>query len=115
VKEIVTRSAVEAPIETPKIDFDTNPFETPALSEEELIAELEREKGTRVTTELSPPGELYLYEIEGGELLKVVRMRKISDCDYFRDFVQGLSDDAHSSTWYTECAQTLYDEAARRQ
>jgi hypothetical protein len=115
VREIVTRSAVGGPIETPLIDFESNPFETPALSEEELIAELEKEKGTRVTTELFPPGELYSYEVEGGDLIKVVKLRKITDCDYFSNLVKGLSEESHASTWYVECAQGVYAEAVNSQ
>lgn len=90
------------------IDMDQNPFEKPPPTEEEIAQEIKDQKKFIVTTELFPPGELFLYELKG-ELFKTVSLRKISSCDYFGRFVLGLNENNHSINAYSECAEQLIE------
>lgn len=90
------------------VDMDQNPFEKPPPTEEEIAQEIKEQKKFIVSTELFPPGELYLYELKGS-LFKTVSLRKIRSCDYFSRFVLGLDENNHSILAYNECAAKLIE------
>lgn len=90
------------------IDMEQNPFDNPPPTKEEIAQEIKDHKKFIVSTELFPPGELYLYELKG-DFFKTVSLRKIQSCEYFSRFVLGLDENNHSMNVYDECAQKLIE------
>lgn len=96
------------------VDYDVqavmtagNPFENEQPSIEDIKNDLKTDDFL-ISTELFPPGELYLYELSG-IILKKVDLRKIRSCNYFGRFVLGLEEDSsnHSMCIYKECAEEV--------
>ena len=111
IKAAVARDIVRPIYDMPPIDMHANPFELPPPSIESILASLKDESTVR-TTALYPPGELFMFLVEGN-LFRTAKLRKIPDCEYFAGFVKGLSEKNHGSSIYEECAAHLYEQSKR--
>jgi hypothetical protein len=111
IQKSLTRMTHTVVMPTPPLDFDANPFAEPPPTLEELKRAFETEVDFRTTTALFPPGELYQYELSGKVFLDI-QVKKIPGCNFFAQFVKGLSEDEHHSEKYAECAERACQTAA---
>ena len=113
IRAAIARDIVQPIYQMPPINMHVNPFELPPPSIESILESLKNGKSVR-TTALYPPGELYLFLLEGN-VFRTVKIRKIPDCEYFGGFVKGINEKNHSSSIYAECAVHLYEQSKQPQ
>jgi hypothetical protein len=86
-----------------------SPFEAEPPLMEDILSDIDKYE-TMKTTELFPPGNVYLWKLTG-KFFRGVEVRQVRGCEYFGRFVKGLTEDNHSGEMYCECAAKIWDDS----
>ena len=109
VQDAVSRDIVR-PIELPpNFDIDSNPFEQPPPSMDQIKEDLKTV--SRRTTALYPPGNA-IHIVFEGTTFKRVSLEQIEDnIDYFGSFTKHIDETHHSMVLYKDCLEELLRQA----